>query len=162
VTGVGAGAGGGAGTDLPGHDTFGYQTLLLARTLQAQFLADIRRTGLSPAQTNVLAEIARAGPLPQRDLAERLSIGNASIGQTIDRLESSGHIARTRSPVDRRVFHPVLTPKGTRAVRVIADAAWAQLAMLERQLGADFIAQMTQAMLRINAALDTAPVDEVE
>lgn len=147
---------------LPGNDTFGYQTLLLARKLQADFLRSIRRTGLSPAQTNVLAEIARAGTLPQRDLAERLNIGNASIGQTIDRLESSGHISRTRGTVDRRTVYAELTTKGRRALHIIAEASWSQLNLLESRMGADVIESMTRMMIRINAELDATAVDIVE
>jgi MarR family transcriptional regulator, transcriptional regulator for hemolysin len=50
-----------------------------------------------------------AGPLAQRELADRLQIGKAAMGTFIDGLERRGLVARIADPSDRRVWKIVLT-----------------------------------------------------
>lgn len=50
-----------------------------------------------------------------REIAEHLGISSASTTKLLDRLESGGHIHRTRHPTDRRAIAVVVTPETRKA-----------------------------------------------
>lgn len=93
-------------------DSLPYKMQLLARILQADYMARIAATGIAPAQAYVLGELWLEEPLSQVELARRLEIGKATMGKTLGRLEAAGFIERKRDPRDRRVIMIALTEKG--------------------------------------------------
>jgi DNA-binding MarR family transcriptional regulator len=62
-----------------------------------------RRLGLAVADLDALEHLELAGPLPQRDLAERLVLTSGAVTQLVDRLERLALVTRTPHPTDRRV-----------------------------------------------------------
>lgn len=130
-----------------------YQTLLLARMLQADYLTRIVETGVAPAQSFVLAELSVSEPLSQVELARRLDIGKATVGQTLNRLERAGMIRRERHKSDGRVTMVHLTDKG-RAMHVAVDrAALEQRVMLQDLLGAETVGQLCDLLLLVTQRL---------
>lgn len=63
----------------------------------------VRGLGLSITDLDALEHLELAGPLSQRELAERLVLTSGAVTQLVDRLESLSLVTRTRHPSDRRV-----------------------------------------------------------
>lgn len=89
--------------------------------------------GLTVAQTAVLAIVAKAGQMAQKEIADQLQLNESAMTAMVARLLKSGHITRTRHPSDARAWQIALTPAGTTA-----------------------LANVQEPFSDINAALDTA------
>ena len=75
--------------------------------------------GLSIGDFDVLSALRRAGEpfsVKPSDLADRLMVTRAGITARVDRLETTGLVARQRDPNDRRSEPIVLTEAGRRTV----------------------------------------------
>jgi DNA-binding MarR family transcriptional regulator len=127
-------------------ETLPYQTQFVARLLQIDYMSRIAGTGIAPAQAFVLGELWMTEPLSQVDLARRLDIGKATVGQTLNRLERAGLIERRRLATDRRVIMIHLTDKGWALREPLKTAARSQLDMLDERLGADEVRRITELM----------------
>jgi len=70
------------------------------------FARMLRRHGIeiSPAQGRILFVLWQQDGLPIGELAKRTSLGKSTLTTTLDRLEASGHVTRSRSTDDRRVI----------------------------------------------------------
>jgi DNA-binding MarR family transcriptional regulator len=79
----------------------------MARGLQAR--------GLTRARANALWEVARHGPLTQRQIADLLRVTPRNVTTLIDGLEQTGFVARTDHAADRRAVLIRLTEKGRAA-----------------------------------------------
>jgi DNA-binding Lrp family transcriptional regulator len=71
-----------------------------------------QRLGLSAADHRALGVVSRAGSLTAGELAQRTGLSPGAVTGLVDRLESAGHVRRTRDPADRRrvVIVPVSAP----------------------------------------------------
>ncbi|MFT4054147.1 MAG: MarR family transcriptional regulator [Novosphingobium sp.] len=134
-------------------ESLAYQAQLFARLAQNDYMARITGTGIAPAQAYVLGELWFNEPLSQVDLARRLDIGKATVGQTLARLERAGVIERRRTDADRRVVMVHLTEKGRELREPLRVATIAQSAMLEEKLGKDTIAALTALLNTANQSL---------
>jgi DNA-binding MarR family transcriptional regulator len=123
-----------------------YQAQVLARLLQNDYLGRIANHGVAPAQSFVLAELWYNEPLSQVELARRLDIGKATIGQTLNRLERNGMIVRTRQTADRRVIMTHLTEKGRAMRGPLEQAALEQRVMIRDLLGAETVDALSALM----------------
>lgn len=77
-------------------------------------------TGISPAQSRVLAELHRQGGLTQTALAEEVEMERAPLGRLLDRMEELCFIIRQPDPADRRVRR--VYPTGT--AENLAEPMW--------------------------------------
>lgn len=130
-----------------------YQTQFLARLLQNDYLSRIADTGIAPAQVYVLAELWFNEPLSQVELARRLDIGKATVGQTLNRLERAGLIERRRLEADRRVIMIYLTEAGRRMRSPLERATLEQAMMIEHRLGRAEVEQLTALLIRATGIL---------
>lgn len=74
---------------------------------------EIEKTaGIGGASLWALAEIAETRDLTISGLAKAMSVHQSTASNLIDKLETSGHVVRTRSKEDRRVVHLSLTECG--------------------------------------------------
>lgn len=71
----------------------------------------------------VLLTFSRAGSLPMGKVGERLQVSPASVTNAIDRLETSGFVAREPHPTDGRATLARITDEG----RVVVERATAAL-----------------------------------
>lgn len=134
-------------------DSMAYRAQFLARLVQNDYMARIGDTGIAPAQAYVLGELWFDEPLSQVELARRLDIGKATVGQTLNRLERAGVIERRRVSSDRRVIMIHLTDKG-RALRLpLREATIAQTNAIADRLGEDVVAQLTELLGRATTTL---------
>ncbi|MCC2689281.1 MAG: MarR family transcriptional regulator [Rhizobiaceae bacterium] len=85
-------------------DSLGFLVTDLSRLLRAEI---DRRTseagvGLTPGEARTLMHAARAGPVRQNALAERMGVEAMTLSAYLDRLEAAGLIERQPDPQDRR------------------------------------------------------------
>ncbi|MGK2908270.1 MAG: MarR family winged helix-turn-helix transcriptional regulator [Sphingobium sp.] len=137
-------------------DSLAYQAQMFSRFAQNDYMARISGTGIAPAQAYVLGELWLDEPLSQVDLARRLEIGKATIGQTLTRLERAGVVERKRVASDRRVIMVHLTEKGRKLRAPLRIATIEQNDLLEAKLGKDAVADLTAKLKQINQLLGDA------
>src|SRR5689334_8600395 len=82
--------------------SFGFLLHDIARLLRKRFDQRARGLGLTRAQWQVLAHLARHEGINQTGLAEILEIAAITLGRLIDRMEEAGWVERRPHPGDRR------------------------------------------------------------
>jgi MarR family 2-MHQ and catechol resistance regulon transcriptional repressor len=85
------------------HDTFNHLTG-----------ANIRTTGLTPAQFGVVECLGHLGSMLIGDLTKKHLVSGGNMTVVVDNLEKDGIVERSVSKEDRRAFYVRLTPKGKR------------------------------------------------
>ena len=74
--------------------------IIRAVDLHSKYLA--QRYGLTGPQLVLLQEIAHSQPVPTGALAQKISLGQATVSSILDRLEKRGLVKRSRSEEDKR------------------------------------------------------------
>jgi DNA-binding MarR family transcriptional regulator len=90
-------------TSLP-RVTLGFVLSDAARLFRKRFEQNARGLGLTRAQWQVLAYLARNEGIQQSALADMLEIEAITLGRIVDRLESADLVERRRHPADRRIW----------------------------------------------------------
>ena len=72
----------------------------------------LSKEGITRAQFQALRCVAR-GPVPMKDISEKMLVTRPNITGLIDKLESKGFVRRTGHHQDRRATIIQLTPKGS-------------------------------------------------
>ncbi|SCW38856.1 DNA-binding transcriptional regulator, MarR family [Sphingobium faniae] len=139
--------------EFPSKGSVPFLIQMLSRMLTNDYMSRVRDDHLAPAQTYVLRELLIAEPLSQADLARRLEIGKASVGETLVRLEAAGLIARSRSPRDGRAILIRLTRKGRQIRSKLGEIAFDQVQMVERHLGSAEAEQLISLLTRLTIAM---------
>lgn len=80
--------------------------------LRTHFEAAVADFDLSAPQAKALRYLASAGPVPMRELADRLRCDASNVTALVDRLERRGLVERRPAPGDRRVKTLVVTHSG--------------------------------------------------
>ncbi|MEW5424710.1 MarR family winged helix-turn-helix transcriptional regulator [Amorphus sp. 3PC139-8] len=138
----------------------GYLANHMARLFAQGIHARIRPLGLSPGNFPALLELWVNDGLTQKELTERLSIEQATMANTLARMERDGLIRRTPHPADGRSQQIWLTAKAKALEAPAIEAAKAQnnlaLARLDPAERAQFVAMMTTVIETMRAAQDEA------
>ncbi len=100
----------------------GYLANHMARLFAVALHRDIAPLGLAPAQFMTLLELWSEEGLTQRDLIRRLDVEQATVANTLSRMERDGLIVRKPHPEDRRAQSVWLTDKA-KALEAPAKAA---------------------------------------
>ncbi len=121
-------------------DSAGYLVNAAARLFAAALQARIGPLGLSPGQFPALLALWREDGLTQRELAARADVEQATMANTLIRMERDGLIRRAPHPEDGRSQRILLTPKAralegaaTDAAREVNETALAALSEEERR-----------------------------
>ncbi|MBL0371518.1 MarR family transcriptional regulator [Rhizobium sp. KVB221] len=93
-------------------DSAAYLSSLLAKGFSRSLLARGAELGFSPGQFPVLIELWNVDGLTQREILDRLDIEQATLANTLARMERDGLIRRTPHPTDKRAVRNFLTDKG--------------------------------------------------
>ena len=139
----------------------GFLANQMARLFAAGLARRIRPLGLAPAQFMVLVELWTEEGLSQAELVARLDVEQATMANTLARMERDGLILRAPSPTDGRVRLAYLTDKA-RALRGPATAA-AQaenaeaLSALSEAERAQFIALMNRVVRTLRKRRQAPP-----
>ena len=83
-----------------------------ARMLEHSWNNQLKELGLTHAGVTALGVIAREGTISQVRVASIVGVQAQTMGKTLARLESHGHVFRTRNNVDRRSYLLGITSKG--------------------------------------------------
>tara|TARA_B100001778_G_C18378184_1_gene533997 strand:+ start:239 stop:694 length:456 start_codon:yes stop_codon:yes gene_type:complete len=103
-------------------DSAGYLANHMARLFERGLAARIRPLGLTTGTFPALLELWENDGLTQKQLVERLDIEQATMANTLSRMERDGLIRREKDPGDGRVQRIRLTERA-RALRDPAIAA---------------------------------------
>lgn len=90
----------------------GFLANFMARKFAAALQHEMHDLGLAPAQFMVLAEMLDGDGLTQRELMERLEVEQATMANTLARMERDGLVTRVASKEDRRARQVFVTEKG--------------------------------------------------
>jgi DNA-binding MarR family transcriptional regulator len=114
----------------------------------------LEEAGESMHLYRLLAELARGGPAPQRDLAEATAQHAAAISRLVEDLEGMGLIRRRRGDQDRRQIIVAITERGRQRYQATRPMV---LAAMEEVL-APLVAHQRQRLAELlNALLQAHP-----
>ncbi|MGF1562105.1 MAG: MarR family winged helix-turn-helix transcriptional regulator [Geminicoccaceae bacterium] len=102
--------------------SMGFVTNHLARLFAHHLHGEIAPLGLAPAQFMTLLELWSQDGLTQAELTARLDVEQATMANTLKRMERDGLITRSRHPEDRRA-QLVWLSEHARALEAPAKAA---------------------------------------
>lgn len=77
----------------------------VSRMRRKAFDQFMRPLGVTRARWWVIAHLSRQDGMMLTQLADRMDVGKASLGDVIDRLESTGWVKREVDPMDKRAKH---------------------------------------------------------
>lgn len=80
--------------------------------------ASVRRSGLTPAQFDIVATLGNTPGMTYKELGDKTLITKGTLTGVIERLEAKGLVARARCSDDKRSFSVCLTAAGE---KVFAD-----------------------------------------
>ncbi|WP_442543866.1 MarR family winged helix-turn-helix transcriptional regulator [Arthrobacter sp. KN11-1C] len=101
-----------------------------ARLVEHAWDENLREIGLTHAGVIALEVLAVTGPITQTALAQIVRVQAQTMGQTLSRLETHGHISRRRSSEDRRVHVVSLTDVGKEALERAVESEQQVLAQV--------------------------------
>jgi len=108
--------------DFDRKESAAYLANLLAKGASRALQARADGSGLAPGQFPVLLELWSGDGLTQRELLDRLDIEQATMANTLARMERDGLVSRRKHPKDKRAQLIYLTARG-KALRETAMAA---------------------------------------
>lgn len=79
----------------------------------------VRKSGLTPAQFDIIATLGNTSGMSYKELGERTLITKGTLTGVIERLEHKGLVARERNSDDKRSFFVRLTPAGEAVFREV-------------------------------------------
>ena len=128
----------------------GYLTNHMARLFAQALHERIAPLGIVPGQFPALLALWERDGITQKELVARLDIEQATMANTLTRMERDGLIRRTKHPSDARAQQIWLTAKA-KAIREKAYTAADEvnavaLSTLSKKERADFIAHMTRVI----------------
>jgi MarR family transcriptional regulator, transcriptional regulator for hemolysin len=118
----------------PEHASVGLLLIDTGRVMRKRFEQNVRGTGLTRAQWQVLKEIYVKEGINQGTLAELLEVEPITVGRLIDRLEKAGLIERRSNPTDRRAWSLYLRPAAHPLLEILKEIAATTRAELLRNM----------------------------
>lgn len=119
----------------PDDEALGFLITDTARLLRAEFDRAItaESVGITPGEARALSHVARACPVRQAALAERMGVEAMTLSTYLDRLEERGLVAREADPTDRRAKIVTMTDAAEGVLRRIGQVGEA----VRREIEAD-------------------------
>jgi MarR family transcriptional regulator for hemolysin len=139
------------------QESIGYWIFMASRSWERAIQEELAPLGITHRQFQVLAWLAYAGDMTQRDLTERMHVEAPTLAGILDRMERDGWISRQGSVEDRR-------QKIVRATER-ANPVWTQIVdclqrVRERATRGLSPRQVEQAMATLDAILRNLGEDE--
>lgn len=104
-------------------DSAAYLSALLAKGFSKSLATRATTLGFLPGQFPVLLELWNEDGLTQRELLDRLEVEQATLANTLSRMERDGLIVRRQHPRDRRATCNYLTDKAKKIEGPAMEAA---------------------------------------
>lgn len=138
--------------------------VIRATDLHSKYL--VKTTGLTAPQILLLLSIRNKGPVTIGELANAISLSQATVTIIMDRLEGRGLVYRQRSDKDKRKVHAFLTDEGQaileNAPTPLQENFSKRFMQLEDWEQAMILASLQRVASMMDAQdLDAAPVLEV-
>jgi DNA-binding MarR family transcriptional regulator len=141
-----------------------YLSSLIARGFARSFQSRAASLGFSPGQFPILVALWNEDGLTQRALVDRLDIEQATMANTLTRMERDGLIERRPHPTDKRAQMLFLTPaakamqqEAEAAARAAEDAMFGGFRRFERELVLEYMRWLVENAHRLEAAPDEMP-----
>ena len=131
----------------------GYLANHMARLFASGLHSRIRAIGLAPAQFMVLLELWERDGMTQKELVVSLDVEQATMANTIARMERDGLVERRPHPRDGRAQIICATPKAHDLKHAAVSAARAQNETALRNLNADDAEQLLRLMQKVISAM---------
>ena len=109
-------------------NNIGYLITNTQKILSAALAERFAPHGVTPAQWQALVVLWERDGIVQRDLAEKISIEQATLTRTLDRMERDGFVERRRDERDRRRIRVFVTAKGFSLINSLVPEALGVLA----------------------------------
>lgn len=138
------------------NQSAGYLINHLARIFFQSLAREIGPLGLAPGQFMVLLELWKEDGLTQRDLVARLDVEQATLANTLSRMERDGLIRRSPHPSDGRAQSIRLTERARR----LEDPATKAADGINRRLLSELSAGERQGFLSTMRKVIAAGRDE--
>ncbi|WP_426999175.1 MarR family winged helix-turn-helix transcriptional regulator [Pseudarthrobacter sp. N5] len=126
-----------------------------ARLVEHSWNEKLGVIGLTHAGVIAIEVLAANGPMTQAQLAQLVRVQAQTMGKTLSRLESHGHILRVRSTSDRRSHVVSLTEQGSEAASAAVDMERSVLAAAS--IDPDVLRQELQSVVRELASRFSSP-----
>ena len=136
-----------------GPMSLGFLLSDVTRLLRTTFDAKMQEIGLTSSSWRVLVFLSREDNMSQAELARKLEVGRASLGQMIDRLEESGYVERAAHPDDRRVWRVRLTGKSHSIIQEMIKKAQIVHRETLGKLSADDYKALNRLLLELRSIL---------
>jgi len=88
-----------------------------SKAVEAHARRSVNGTELGLSDFGVLEALLHKGPVPISVLGKKVLLSSGSMTAAVDRLESSGYVARAATPTDRRARIVHLTEEGSKLIR---------------------------------------------
>jgi DNA-binding MarR family transcriptional regulator len=141
-----------------------YLSSLLARGFARTLQARATGLGFSPGQLPILVTLWNEDGLTQRQLVDRLDIEQATIANTLGRMERDGLIERRPHPTDKRAQLLFLTAASkaleidaTLALGAAEDEMFAGFRRFERELVLEYMRWLVENARKLEADPETPP-----
>lgn len=141
------------------EQTTGLLLVRAAKLHRAAVSRHLARVGLHVGQDLLLLELEGSKGMPQRELADRLGVEQATVGVALRRLESAGFVQRRPASDDGRVRLVLLAPRG-REVLPHVHAAWREAErVLANPLTASQLRELRALLGAVVRAQTSTPAD---
>ena len=130
----------------------GYLANHMARLFAHGLQERIKPLGLAPAQFMTLLELWTKDGVTQKELVQRLDVEQATMANTITRMQRDGWVERRAHPSDRRAQSIFLTAKARAIKDDAVKAAMQQNELAMSALSGDEQRQFLDFMRRVIAA----------
>ncbi len=141
-----------------------YLSSLLARGFARSFQERAAGLGFSPGQYPILVALWSEDGLTQRQLVDRLDIEQATMANTLTRMERDGLIERRAHPSDKRAQLLFLTDRAKalrdeaeQAARDAEDAMFSGFRRFERELMLEYMRWLVETARRLEEDPQAAP-----
>lgn len=143
-------------TRLRRQESLGYQVNHLARLLAHALGAQIAPLGVVPGQFAQLLALFEQDDLTQRELVERVRVEQATMANTLQRMQRDGLVHSLQDPADRRRTRVRLTEHARNLEGDLVTAAREVNAMATRGLSEQEVADYLRITATLIRNLETA------
>ncbi|MEP2723009.1 MarR family transcriptional regulator [Roseibium sp.] len=138
------------GTVITDDDRILYLLNEISRGARKAYDARIARIGLNQTQWRIIGQLLRDPVLTQAEIAKKLELESATIGQAVAGLCARGLMERVRAQTDRRAWQLILTeqlddllPELRGSADRLHDLLWRDIATDEKRTLRDILAKLS-------------------
>ena len=126
----------------------------ISRGARRVYDARVARIGLNQTQWRIIGQLLRDPALTQAEIAKKLELESATIGQAVARRCAPGVMKRLRAETDRRAWQLILTEQLDDLLPELRGSADRLHGLLWRDIAADEKRTLQQILERVSENLD--------